>query len=169
MPEDRNLARRLKNRGKRRRATLIGQRFGRLLVIGGFSGSLWLCRCDCGNERTVYGSNLKSGNSRSCGCLRQAKPKPVRAKAWSAEHRAKLRTAALNRTALQRANLSDAAKRKFKRMPADERSRIYGASVRGRSPAMWARISTAGKRRMAVMTREERSRKFGRRSKCFFA
>jgi len=53
---------------------LAGQRFGRLVVInqsgytkGGMS--TWLCRCDCGAERVVVGAALKSGNSRSCGCL----------------------------------------------------------------------------------------------------
>lgn len=28
-----------------------------------------LCVCDCGNERIVLLKNLKSGNSKSCGCL----------------------------------------------------------------------------------------------------
>lgn len=27
------------------------------------------CKCDCGNERSVYLKNLKDGNSKSCGCL----------------------------------------------------------------------------------------------------
>lgn len=30
----------------------------------------WLCRCDCGRETIVTGLNLKSGTSKSCGCLR---------------------------------------------------------------------------------------------------
>ena len=29
----------------------------------------WKCRCDCGNERIVAGTDLRSGHSRSCGCL----------------------------------------------------------------------------------------------------
>lgn len=32
--------------------------------------SLWLCRCDCGNEVVVAGGNLRSGASKSCGCNR---------------------------------------------------------------------------------------------------
>ena len=28
----------------------------------------WLCRCDCGNETIVVGSNLRKGNTKSCGC-----------------------------------------------------------------------------------------------------
>ena len=31
---------------------------------------LWLCRCDCGNEIVVTGTNLRSGASKSCGCYR---------------------------------------------------------------------------------------------------
>jgi hypothetical protein len=56
---------------------LTGQRFGRLLVLApahiGTDGKVrWRCRCDCGNE-TIVGSayHLTSGNTSSCGCLRQ--------------------------------------------------------------------------------------------------
>lgn len=30
---------------------------------------MWLCRCECGNERPFFSGNLKSGRSKSCGCL----------------------------------------------------------------------------------------------------
>ena len=29
----------------------------------------YLCQCDCGNQVIVLGSNLKSGNTKSCGCV----------------------------------------------------------------------------------------------------
>jgi hypothetical protein len=29
-----------------------------------------LCRCECGTEKKIRGSNLRSGNVKSCGCLR---------------------------------------------------------------------------------------------------
>lgn len=51
-----------------------GERFSRLTVLG-FShhDKRWrrhyLVRCDCGNEKTVQGTLLRSGNTRSCGCL----------------------------------------------------------------------------------------------------
>lgn len=53
---------------------LIGQRFNRLTVIkyvgkNKSGNSLWLCKCDCGKETIVVGSNLKNGHIRSCGCL----------------------------------------------------------------------------------------------------
>ena len=30
----------------------------------------WLCRCDCGKEKIVLGTHLKSGSTKSCTCLR---------------------------------------------------------------------------------------------------
>ena len=30
----------------------------------------WLCLCDCGKERVVFGFNLKNGHTKSCGCLK---------------------------------------------------------------------------------------------------
>lgn len=56
---------------------LTGQRFGRWTVIklaGKGPNSrerTWLCRCDCGTEKIIPQSRLKSGNSRSCGCLQR--------------------------------------------------------------------------------------------------
>lgn len=29
----------------------------------------WLCRCECGTEKTVCSHELRSGRSKSCGCL----------------------------------------------------------------------------------------------------
>lgn len=56
------------------RLQLEGQRFGRWTAVSmvGRQGSnaLWLCRCECGSERLVSTLNLRSGRSRSCGCLR---------------------------------------------------------------------------------------------------
>ena len=52
---------------------LTGQRFGRLTVLerAGRSKneSLWLCRCDCGNEVVTWSSSLRRGLTRSCGCI----------------------------------------------------------------------------------------------------
>lgn len=55
---------------------LTGKRFGRLTVLaraGSDSGknATWFCRCDCGNEVVVVGSNMRCGDTRSCGCLRR--------------------------------------------------------------------------------------------------
>lgn len=32
---------------------------------------MWLCRCECGNEKVVYGDNLRYGYTQSCGCLQK--------------------------------------------------------------------------------------------------
>lgn len=59
----------------KRHAIRPGARFGRLTVVGEnperWSGYrvAYDCRCDCGNEVTVPGTNLRGGLSRSCGCL----------------------------------------------------------------------------------------------------
>lgn len=54
-----------------------GNRYGRLLVIkregsGANSLARWLCRCDCGNDAVINGCDLRRGNTRSCGCLRDS-------------------------------------------------------------------------------------------------
>lgn len=33
----------------------------------------WICRCKCGEERSVNGSSLRSGGSKGCGCARAEK------------------------------------------------------------------------------------------------
>lgn len=55
---------------------LTGERFGRLVVVGLDSKDQrgqthWLCECDCGNEVVVRRSNLISGKTKSCGCIRR--------------------------------------------------------------------------------------------------
>jgi hypothetical protein len=61
---------------------LIGRKFGRLTVIcqtedyitpKGIHYIQWRCKCDCGKEKNILESNLKSGKSRSCGCLQKDK------------------------------------------------------------------------------------------------
>lgn len=47
-------------------------RFGRLRVLSMFKKDNYKmahCICDCGNQKDVYYSNLKSRKTRSCGCL----------------------------------------------------------------------------------------------------
>lgn len=51
---------------------LTGQVFGRWSVVSyaGKGTSKWNVRCECGTEAIVTGGNLKSGKTKSCGCLR---------------------------------------------------------------------------------------------------
>lgn len=52
-----------------------GMVFGRLTVLRenetrSREGQLvWICRCECGKTTAVKGRNLRTGNTRSCGCL----------------------------------------------------------------------------------------------------
>lgn len=60
--------------GRMQRSDLIGQRFDRW-VVNSFAfmranRTYWFCQCDCGNEKSIAGSVLASGGSKSCGCLR---------------------------------------------------------------------------------------------------
>lgn len=65
---------------------LLGQRFGRLLVIdktdkktGGHR--LWMCRCDCGREKLVQARFMIEGSAVSCGCYgREQQIKAMRAR-----------------------------------------------------------------------------------------
>lgn len=60
---------------KKYRTDLTGQRFGRLIVLEfmpdeKIKGS-WLCKCDCGKEKVILDCSLKSGGTKSCGCLQK--------------------------------------------------------------------------------------------------
>ena len=56
---------------------ISGKIFGRWLVLsrdkmapsGARKHPKWLCVCECGTFRSVYGTLLSSGTSKSCGCL----------------------------------------------------------------------------------------------------
>ena len=49
---------------------LINKKFGRLTVVGyGLRKYYYKCVCDCGNEKEIKGNSLRSGGSKSCGCL----------------------------------------------------------------------------------------------------
>ena len=54
---------------------LTGQRFGKLIVIKRVPNQdglvCWLCKCDCGNEKTIKRRELCSGDAISCGCFKR--------------------------------------------------------------------------------------------------
>lgn len=68
--------RKLSKRDKKTTAAdLIGQKFGRLLVIGRIGSdkhhqATWSCKCDCGRITQSTTHYLESGHTKSCGCLR---------------------------------------------------------------------------------------------------
>ena len=57
---------------------LLNKKFGMLTIISyshctkteKHTTHYWLCKCDCGNEKTVQNSHLVHGSTESCGCNR---------------------------------------------------------------------------------------------------
>jgi len=58
----------------RKAVDIAGQRFGRLVAVAGAkqkSGhAQWACVCDCGGITQSAGDDLRSGKTKSCGCLK---------------------------------------------------------------------------------------------------
>lgn len=58
---------------------MTGMNFGRLHVLeraqvlnrGRSDQARWRCACECGEEITVTGSDLRTGRTKSCGCFRR--------------------------------------------------------------------------------------------------
>lgn len=57
---------------------ITGKKFGKLTVIAfdKKQGTMakWLCKCECGNVKSIRGDHLKRGEIRSCGCIAKANP-----------------------------------------------------------------------------------------------
>lgn len=57
-----------------RAKNIIGERFGRLVVVARTENTnndvWWLCKCDCGNMKVARTTSLRSGDVVSCGCRR---------------------------------------------------------------------------------------------------
>lgn len=68
---------------RKRHENLIGQKFNKLTVIArgkykkirGSWMRWWVCECKCGNTTEVLYLNLKSGRTKSCGCLKIGRKK----------------------------------------------------------------------------------------------
>lgn len=65
--------------GRNNLIDITGQKFGKLEVIkkvgskktpSGATKIFWSCKCECGNSCIVEGNALKSGNTKSCGCVK---------------------------------------------------------------------------------------------------
>ncbi|MDN9833888.1 hypothetical protein KLM64_17395 [Clostridioides difficile] len=56
---------------------LTGKKFGRLTAINSTNKKaksghyIWICKCTCGNEIKTTESNLTTGRTKSCGCLKK--------------------------------------------------------------------------------------------------
>ena len=54
---------------------MIGKKFGKLTILEELPERkhgkiVYRCKCDCGNITNVLGCHLRSGNTKSCGCLK---------------------------------------------------------------------------------------------------
>ncbi len=68
-------------RKRNQNPSLVGMEFGRLTVVeeieprrnlkGVVKERRWRCMCSCGSSVLVGSAKIKSGNTRSCGCLRR--------------------------------------------------------------------------------------------------
>ena len=53
---------------------LTGMKFGKWVVLeraqdkSRSNGAKWLCQCECGTQKIVWGKYLRNGRSQSCGC-----------------------------------------------------------------------------------------------------
>ena len=66
---------------------ITGQQFGRLTAVqclpkgyGNTTRAMWECICTCGNKIITSGSDLRIGQSTSCGCLRSEKTSKAKRK-----------------------------------------------------------------------------------------
>lgn len=52
---------------------LTGNKYGRLKVLkyshNVRSNSFWVCQCECGTIKTIQGTRMKTGVTKSCGCF----------------------------------------------------------------------------------------------------
>lgn len=70
---------------------MIGQKFNRLTIIGGpyhdkHYHKIVDVKCDCGNEKSTPLNALKSGKTKSCGCLNRESAKARATKHGKASH-----------------------------------------------------------------------------------
>tara|TARA_R110000868_G_C10813277_1_gene758023 strand:- start:138 stop:1127 length:990 start_codon:yes stop_codon:yes gene_type:complete len=74
---NKKIRKRKNNINVKRKRNLIDCRFGKLLVIKELDGKrkpcgslsrVFLCKCDCGNEKGIRISDLTTGRTTSCGC-----------------------------------------------------------------------------------------------------
>ena len=53
---------------------MIGQKYDRLTVLSkintNHNGHIYECLCDCGNIKSIEGKSIRSGLTKSCGCIR---------------------------------------------------------------------------------------------------
>lgn len=61
---------------------MTGQIFGKLTVLKrDFSketaAAYWICKCECGNEKSIRGDRLRKGEVINCGCEKKNEKKTL--------------------------------------------------------------------------------------------
>lgn len=100
----------------------IGNRYGRLVVIDRICrdshGTIYLCKCDCGNYVERYSYALRDGMMSSCGCLMREK----------SEHNAQLKRERAERVAERKRLRAEAeAEKQEKKRLKEERQKAIEA------------------------------------------
>lgn len=59
-----------------------GQKIGRLTVVARAGSNqqreaMWLCKCECGSETIIRGSDVRTGHIKSCGCWKRESSKKL--------------------------------------------------------------------------------------------
>lgn len=69
---------------------LTGEKFGYLTVLKidedkrlKTNRIYWKCKCRCGREKSILGEHLRSGRTKSCGCLHREKMSGIKKWDWS--------------------------------------------------------------------------------------
>lgn len=96
-----------RSKGTQHHIDLKGQRFGRLLVVDrrGVTkdrNAIWLCTCDCGEEKNVSAHALKNMNQKSCGCLQRETARLLMTKHGRYKERSYIHELSARRSALLR-------------------------------------------------------------------
>ena len=75
-----------KDRSKNNRIDVIGNKYGRLTIIGivpNTKPTKVICQCDCGNEHICAQADVVSGHTQSCGCLQSERAGESNVKDWT--------------------------------------------------------------------------------------
>lgn len=99
-----------------KKVDMTGRDIGRLVVVeecgrDARGEALWRCRCECGNEVIVLGSNLRNEHTTSCGCYQRERS----AEAHTTHGLCETRLYSIWRGILKRAGVHKGAPEKDKR------------------------------------------------------